>query len=356
MNSSPRFSVCIPNYNHGAFLGAAIESVLAQTCSDFEIVVSDNASTDDSISVVESFASPRVRLVRNPQNLGISANFDRAVEASTGRHVLMLSADDQMLPEALECYASVLDGLGDDAERSLVISAYDVVDRDGTHLYSMYRPLGTYFYETIEPGEAGATDAGDALETSSGLDILAEALRRRLAPAPFVATCYPRVLYDAVGGYRSGFRAWPDTHFVLKLLALDPDVVYVPQRLFSYRVHDTNTSGLTIRTGALLYQIDSYLHVTEFPQTVLDEVGVRRSELVSAYLDRAIVGRADQAVAQGAPGLALRCLLFGFATYPKQMLGKSGAFSAAGRALLGPVGRRLSLRRSAFAPTAGRGR
>jgi glycosyltransferase involved in cell wall biosynthesis len=340
--SGPRFSVCIPNYNNGRFLRAALESVLAQTFRDFEIVVSDNASTDDSVAVVESVESDRIRLVRNPQNLGISANFDRAVEASTGRHVLVLSADDLMLPAALETYAGVLDGLGSEAARSVLISAYDVIGSTGEHLYSMVRPPGKLFYETVEAGRAPATDAGLALETTPGREILAHALRLRLAPAPFVATCYPRELYEQVGGYRSGFRAWPDTHFALKLLAEDAPVVYVPQRLFSYRVHEENTSGLTERTRALFYQVDSYLHVVEFPPEVLEAVGVERSELVAAYLRRAIFGRGRRAIARGSPGLALRYLLFGLATHPREVLGRPEAYKVAALAALGPLGRRLS--------------
>jgi glycosyltransferase involved in cell wall biosynthesis len=344
---SPRFSVCIPNFNNGRYIGATLESALAQSFPDYEIVVSDNASTDDSVAVVESIGSDRIRLVRNPQNLGLSANFDRVVEASVGRHLILLSADDLMWPTALETYAAILDGLGDDADRATIISAYDVIDDAGNHLFSMYRPPGELFYEKLEARRAGEADQADprtALRTSSGLEVLAPALRRRLAPAPFVATCYPRILYDRVGGYHSGFRAWPDTHFALKLLAEDPYLIYVPTRLFSYRLHEGNQYTIADRMGALFYQMDSYLHVMEFPDTVLDAVCVDRSELVSAYLTRAIFGRAQRAIARGAPGLALRYLVFGVATHPKQTLRRSAAYGLAAAALLGPVGRRLAAR------------
>jgi len=67
--NSPFFSICIPNYNYAQYIGETIQSVLDQTCQDFEIIVADNASTDESVSVVEGFHDARIRLVRNRYNI-----------------------------------------------------------------------------------------------------------------------------------------------------------------------------------------------------------------------------------------------------------------------------------------------
>src|SRR5690349_10985865 len=75
-----KISVCIPNFNYGRYLRAAIESVLGQSHQDFEIVIADNASTDDSVEVVESFRDPRIRLRRNRTNVGFAPNVDRTTE------------------------------------------------------------------------------------------------------------------------------------------------------------------------------------------------------------------------------------------------------------------------------------
>ena len=69
-----RFSVCIPNYNYGRYIGQTLESVLSQSYPHFEVIVADNASTDDSVRVVESFHDPRVRLIRNQYNIGFAPN------------------------------------------------------------------------------------------------------------------------------------------------------------------------------------------------------------------------------------------------------------------------------------------
>ena len=91
---APRVSVCIPTYNYARYLGPAIESVLAQTFADFELIVCDDASTDDTRAVLEQFDDPRMRVTFNPVNLGLFPNFNRCLELARGEYVKLLCADD----------------------------------------------------------------------------------------------------------------------------------------------------------------------------------------------------------------------------------------------------------------------
>ncbi|HEY2894432.1 MAG TPA: glycosyltransferase family 2 protein, partial [Pirellulales bacterium] len=79
-----KFSICIPNYNYERYLGRTIESILAQQDSDCEVLVSDNASTDGSVALVQSFNDPRIRLHVNACNVGFSGNLDRSARMATG--------------------------------------------------------------------------------------------------------------------------------------------------------------------------------------------------------------------------------------------------------------------------------
>ena len=65
INQGPSFSICIPNYNYAQYIGQTIESVLNQTYQNFEIIVVDNASTDNSVEVVKAFIDPRIKLYKN---------------------------------------------------------------------------------------------------------------------------------------------------------------------------------------------------------------------------------------------------------------------------------------------------
>ena len=103
---APRVSVLIPTYNCARFLSQAIDSVLAQTFQDFEILVVDDGSTDDTAQVVARY--PRVRYIRR-EHCGVSASRNAAVAAATGEIVVFLDADDFWLPEKLEKQVTYLD-------------------------------------------------------------------------------------------------------------------------------------------------------------------------------------------------------------------------------------------------------
>ena len=99
----PRVSVGMPVYNREKYVGAAIEAHLNQTCTDFELVITDNASTDHSEEICRSFAAkdPRVKYYRNPQNLGASGNYRRCFELSTGEYFRWTPSDDLVSPNLL---------------------------------------------------------------------------------------------------------------------------------------------------------------------------------------------------------------------------------------------------------------
>ncbi len=96
-----KITVCIPTYNRASYLREAIQSVLNQSYSDFELLVSDNASTDDTAAVVASFLDPRVRYYRQPRNVGMAANWQTAAELANTPWVAPLSDDDLFDPDHL---------------------------------------------------------------------------------------------------------------------------------------------------------------------------------------------------------------------------------------------------------------
>lgn len=75
----PKITIAIPTYNRAKLLTEAIESVLVQTYEDFELLISDNASTDETKNVVVSFKNPRIRYHRNKKNIGMMNNWNKCV-------------------------------------------------------------------------------------------------------------------------------------------------------------------------------------------------------------------------------------------------------------------------------------
>jgi glycosyltransferase involved in cell wall biosynthesis len=106
-----KVSLGLPVYNGERFVGQAIQSVLNQTYTDFELIISDNASTDGTAEICEAFArkDPRIRYIRQEINVGAKANFNRVFEYSRGEYFKWVAADDVCGPRYLELTVAALD-------------------------------------------------------------------------------------------------------------------------------------------------------------------------------------------------------------------------------------------------------
>lgn len=95
-------SIVMPSYNTGLYIKDSIESVLAQTHSDWELIIVDDCSTDNSVEVIESYGDPRIRLLRNEKNSGAAVSRNYALREARGRWIAFLDSDDTWAPEKLE--------------------------------------------------------------------------------------------------------------------------------------------------------------------------------------------------------------------------------------------------------------
>lgn len=215
---APLLSAIVPSYNYARFVGRAVESCLAQTFADMEVVVVDDASTDESPALlVERFANePRVRLELAKENRGISGNFNRGLRAARGKYVGFCCADDEWLPEHAATLVEVL-------ERSKAVLAYAkarVVDAEGAPV-----PPG--------PGHAfsGCPDEQffERLVTSPNL-------------IPFVATVFERAAALEAGGFDERLRVLQDYALWFRLSARR-EVRFVDRETVQVRWHGENASG-----------------------------------------------------------------------------------------------------------------
>lgn len=105
--TQPQITVALPVYNGEQYIAIAIKSVLTQTFSDFELLILDNCSTDHTLEIIRTFSDPRIRLIVNPENLGMIGNWNLAVSLATGKYIKILSHDDLLAPS---CLAEQIDG------------------------------------------------------------------------------------------------------------------------------------------------------------------------------------------------------------------------------------------------------
>ena len=107
----PRVSIGLPVYNGERFICSAIETLLSQTFSDFEIIISDNCSTDKTESICRQYAAKdaRIRYVRQTENVGITANFRFVLDAAVGKYFMWAAADDRQKPDFIQTLVKILD-------------------------------------------------------------------------------------------------------------------------------------------------------------------------------------------------------------------------------------------------------
>lgn len=105
----PKVTVFMPVYNRAPFVGGAIESVLAQNFHDFELLIIDDGSTDESMDVVGRYRDPRIRIEQNDRNRGIPYTRNRGLDEAKGEYIALLDSDDRMAPRRLERQVSYLD-------------------------------------------------------------------------------------------------------------------------------------------------------------------------------------------------------------------------------------------------------
>ncbi len=123
----PIVSVVMTAYNGQAYIGEAIESVLAQSFGDFELLIIDDASSDNTIDIIKQYKDSRIRLIKNDQNIGISNTRNRGLEEARGRYIAPHDQDDISFPDRLEKEVEVLEN-----NDNVVLVAGRVLDWEGS--------------------------------------------------------------------------------------------------------------------------------------------------------------------------------------------------------------------------------
>jgi glycosyltransferase involved in cell wall biosynthesis len=115
--STPFFSIVIPTYNRANLLGRALKSALGQTFRDFEIVVVDDGSRDNTFQLVKNFNDNRIQFLRHPNNRGVCPARNTGVDQARGEWIIFLDSDDELLPEALNTLAMHADQVPNEVAR-----------------------------------------------------------------------------------------------------------------------------------------------------------------------------------------------------------------------------------------------
>lgn len=225
------FSIIVANYNNGRYLPELVDSVLSQTCTDWELVIVDDCSTDNSREIIASLPrDTRIKFVDHPHNRGAAAAFGTAVENSAGEVVGMLGADDALVPDAVE---KMLKAHGEHPEASLINSDSYACDADLN-----IKGISINF-RALAPGEE---------------------LIRSPVVGNFVT--FKRSAYDRTEGFDPSFKKAVDHDIYMKLDEVGT-LAYVHEPLYMYRLHEGGISqfdnGLRAAQYSIIAKRNAYL-------------------------------------------------------------------------------------------------
>jgi glycosyltransferase involved in cell wall biosynthesis len=124
---APLVSIIIPTYNSASYVVECLESVLSQTFTEFEVIIIDDHSEDDTVEVVKRFDDPRIRLIELSKNVGPAGSRNAGIEEASGRFMAFLDSDDRWHPRKLEIQLrEMIEGSYD-----FTYTLYDIIDQEG---------------------------------------------------------------------------------------------------------------------------------------------------------------------------------------------------------------------------------
>ena len=250
----PSVSICIPTYNGAFYLEECLDSALAQTFSDFEIMIVDDQSTDQSHEIAQSYAArdPRIRVVRNSHNLGLVGNWNECVRLARGEYIKFLFQDDFLEPNCVEKMLAVCG-----ANTSLVLCKRDIIFEDesegirGTFLKDIQR----YNMETIFLGRkviSPETLCKAALD-NLGINFLGEP----------TSTLLHRSVFNRYGFFNSYLIGFCDLEYWIRV-GTHTGLIYVPEVLAHFRRHRKGVTFLNEESRNFRVYIDKIICLHDF--------------------------------------------------------------------------------------------
>ncbi len=270
MTPSPKVSVCVPTYNQGRYLSQALHSILGQTLQDFEIIVSDDASTDNTQAIVAQVCDERLRYVRQARNLGIAENRNRCLAMARGQYIAWLDSDDIYHPPMLAVQSAVLDR---HPNVGLAHGAYEVIDSEGRRLPDWPLPFAQ---DVIEPGKAAFRE----LVLSNYVNGTTVMVRR---------DCHERV-----GPYAAELGKSSEDWEMWLRIALHADLAYTAAPLAQNRQHDASSSAATRQSGERLRcDIRAVRRLFRRQWTLIPDAAAVQRQAAAALAAKALINAAD---------------------------------------------------------------
>jgi len=224
----PKVSICVPVYNAEKYLRKALDSIVNQTYPYHEVIVSDNASTDNSYNIAQEYAGPKVKIVRNDKNLYGIKNYNKLINMAQGDLIALYHSDDMYEPTIVE--EEVKEFIRHPQLGAVFTAAYMIDENDAI--------IGEYFLDE-------RLKHCDMIDFNMGLLSFLECGRCSFL---FPTSMVPKKIYDAVGPFTTEFSYAADHDMHYRIMVKAP-VIIIDKKLFKYRRYKEQSSATSIQKG-----------------------------------------------------------------------------------------------------------
>jgi glycosyltransferase involved in cell wall biosynthesis len=229
----PKISVCVPTYNGANFLGECLDSILSQTFTDFELVIIDDRSSDNTVDIAKEYAAKdsRIEVAINPRNLGLVGNWNRCLEIAKGEWIKFVFQDDLLAHECLEkMMAATVFG------KPIIYCDRNFIFEDRTpettkQEYLSHLSVQHVFGDTLE---ISARQYAELTLKNIGVNFIGEP----------TSTIFHRSVFDRFGSFNPHLIMICDFEFYTRI-AIHTGIVRVPEDLAQFRVHGRAASAVS---------------------------------------------------------------------------------------------------------------
>lgn len=233
----PLVSICIPTYNRPEFLRRAVESCLAQTYSNFEIVITDNSTNDDTANAAKNWTDPRVRYYKNEGNIGTEGSCNRGISLSRGEYIKFLMDDDLLKPRCLEL---MVKGLEENPSVGTAMAPMDLIDENDRRFFPRFYGFRIMRYRF-------RYQVGDGLIARSR--ILKDFMTRDYPCTVPTGVMFRKAMLPGVPFRPRGELQFAGDLDLCMRMAVQADYFYVDEVLSSFRYISTSHTAILHQTG-----------------------------------------------------------------------------------------------------------
>ncbi|MBE9127279.1 MULTISPECIES: glycosyltransferase family 2 protein [unclassified Coleofasciculus] len=269
----PNVSICIPTYNRANYLVYSVNSVLNQTYNDFELIICDDGSTDNTAEVVSQWNDSRIRYIRHPKNIGRSKNMRSGFDAAQGTYFIKFDDDDALTPEFLERTVAVLDA---EPTVDFVCTNHWVINQKGDRMESATQ-------------ENAAKWGKDKLKEGIIPDLMRQTFEYQSLQVG--STLFRRACLEDVDYMRPEADGCEDFDLLVRLAIAGKQGYFLPEYLMEYRFHGGQTSlkqNLHF-LKAKVFCINSY----QFPDEELEAVRIKKLAWTQEALGLRLIENGD---------------------------------------------------------------